>query len=125
MTDVDGFIERYDGEQRKILSHLHSILANELELLPKIRFKVPFYYRRSWICYLNPTKRHSIEFCFLRGNELSNEQGLLKSNGRKQVYGLEIDELSGLPEAQLREVIHEALILDDSVPYSVKRKKDS
>ncbi|MEM9858188.1 MAG: DUF1801 domain-containing protein [Bacteroidota bacterium] len=123
MTRVEEFIHSYEGNQGRVLSYLHHILAKELELLPKIRFRIPFYYRRSWICYLNPTKRATIEFCFLRGNELSNEQGLLNTNGRKQVAGIEIETLTNLPESELREVIHEALLLDEMVPYSVKKMK--
>ncbi|MEO1096988.1 MAG: hypothetical protein AAFX57_04455 [Bacteroidota bacterium] len=62
-------------------------------------------------------------FLFLRGNELSNEQGLLSGKGRKQVMSIEIAKLSDLPEGAIKEVIHEALLLDESVPYSVKNKK--
>lgn len=123
MTQVDDFIHSFEGEQRKTLNYLHQLLANELELTPKIRFKIPFYYRRSWICYLNPTKKKTVDFCFLRGNELSNEQGLLSSKGRKQVMSVEIAALDDLPKDPIREVIHEALLLDDTVPYTLKKKK--
>ncbi len=123
MVAVDDFIQNFEGDQRKILNYLHILLANELELVPKIRFEIPFYYKRSWICYLNPTKRKTADFCFLRGNELSNEQGLLSGKGRKQVVSIEIAKLSDLPEGAIKEVVHEALLLDESVPYSVKNKK--
>ncbi|MEM1407658.1 MAG: DUF1801 domain-containing protein [Bacteroidota bacterium] len=123
MVAVDDFIQNYEGEQRKILNYLHLALADELELIPKIRYKIPFYYKRSWICYLNPTKRKTVDFCFLRGNELSNQQELLSGKGRKQVMSIEIAKLSDLPEGAIKEVIHEALLLDESVPYSVKSKK--
>jgi hypothetical protein len=89
----------------------------------KIRFKIPFYYRKSWICYLNPVKGNGVEFVFLRGNELSNEQGLLEAKGRKQVSGVTFYEIKEIPQEVLQEVVMEALILDDEVKYKSKRSK--
>ena len=124
MTEVEDFIHNYEGEQRKILNYLHGLLAKELELTPKMRYKIPFYYHKSWICYLNPTKQGAIEFAFVRGNELSDEQGLLQSKGRKQVMSIELKTLADLPEDSIKEVIHEALMLDDTVPYASKRSRN-
>jgi hypothetical protein len=49
----------------------------ELNLEDKIRFGIPFYFGRSWICYLNPIKNHKVELAFVRGNELSNIQKVI------------------------------------------------
>jgi hypothetical protein len=103
--------------------YIHKLLSVELNLTDKLRFKIPFYYRKSWICYLNPSKNNSIEFAFVRGNELSNSQGLLDSKGRKQVLSVELTELSKIPIKELTEIIHEAILLDEAVPYASKRKK--
>lgn len=121
MVTVDDFIQRHEGEDRKILNFLHELLAGELELEPKVRYKIPFYYHKSWVCYLNPLNNSGIELAFLRGNELSNDQGILTSKGRKQVMGIEFKKLSDIPLSLLKEVIHEALLLDREVPYR-KRK---
>lgn len=121
MTEVEAFIAGHDGEQRKILNHLHVLLAHELGLMPTIRYKIPFYDYKSWICYLNPTKDGAVEFAFVRGNELSNEQGLVHSKGRKQVMSMDIATLDGIPEDSLKEVVHEALMLDETVPHASKR----
>lgn len=123
MTEAEEFIYSYDGSQREIMLCIHKLLADELNLTDKLRFKIPFYYRNSWICYLNPGKNNSIEFAFVRGNELSNAQGLLNSKGRKQVWSIELTSISGLPMKKLKEIIHEAILLDETVPYASKRKK--
>jgi hypothetical protein len=35
----------------------------------KMRFKIPFFYRRKWIAYMNPQKKGGIELVFIsRGN---------------------------------------------------------
>lgn len=126
MNPVEDFIYGKEGNQRAILVFLHEILSTHFDLTNKIRYKIPFYYNRSWICYLNPIKGDKIELAFLRGNELSNEQGLLDNKGRKQVYGIEFEKVSDIKEEVLYEILQEAVLLDESVPYAsknIKKKK--
>ncbi len=85
MTAVEAFIYKYDDDQREIMLFFHRLLTLELNLTEKIRFKIPFYYGKSWICYLNPIGKDQVELAFVRGNELSNQQGILDNKGRKQV----------------------------------------
>ena len=119
---VEEFILAYQGEQREILHYLHDLLTSHLNLTPKIRYKVPFYYGKSWICYVNPTKEGDIELAFTRGSELSNEHGLLESKGRKQVASIELHDLETAPLHEIETILHEAILLDDVVPYGSKKK---
>lgn len=66
---------------------------------------------------MNPGKNGSVELAFTRGNELSNGQGLLEDKGRKQVKSIAFTTRSEIPEQMMREVIHEAIILDETVKY--------
>lgn len=122
MTKVEDFIYQFEGNQREIMLYFHNLLTIDLNLTEKIRFKIPFYYGRSWICYLNPTKEGKIEFAFVRGNELSNYQNILDSKGRKQVYSIEVEKMSEIPMRQINEIIQEAILLDETKPYESKRK---
>ena len=117
MDDVAFFIDQQNDKQRELLLYFHHLLTAELELTDKIRYKIPFYYGKSWICYLNPNKNGSVELAFIRGNELSNEQGLLEDKGRKQVKSATFSDKSKIPESLIREIIHEAIILDETVKY--------
>lgn len=123
MTDVENFIIQFEGEQREIMFLIHRLLTTELNLISKIRFKIPFYYNKSWICYLNPIKKGGVEFAFTRGNELSNSQKLLDSKERKQVAGIELTSAENIPLDKLNEIIQEAILLDETLPYASKRKK--
>jgi len=122
MSEVEDFIYQYEDNQRKVMLFLHNWLTQELGLTEKMRFKIPFYYGKSWICYMNPTKKETIEFAFVRGNELSNEQGLLDSKGRKQVYSVEFKQVKDIPQQTLNEIIQEGILLDETIPYESKRK---
>lgn len=121
MTDTEDFIYQHEENQREVMLFLHNYLVG-LNLRDKMRYKIPFYFGRSWICYLNPTRDGQVEFAFTRGNELSNNQGLLDSKGRKQVYSIELRKVSEIPIRQLNEIVQEAIVLDEAIPYQSKRK---
>lgn len=123
MNEVESFIYNYQGKQRDVMLYLHSLLSSDLGLTVKLRFGIPFYYRKSWICYLSPKKKGIVEFAFVRGNELSNEQGLLNSKGRKQVFSVDFESIAGIPNDVINEIIQEAILLDQTIPYASKRKK--
>lgn len=89
----------------------------------KIRYNIPFYYRKTWICYLNPVKRNGVELAFIRANELSNDHGVLDFKERKQVAGITFYDKSEMNMELLRPVIQEAILLDDTVPYTYKKSK--
>ena len=110
---VEDFILQCSGNQRAILEYFHHLFTNELELTDKIRYKIPFYFNKSWICYLNPRKGDKIELVFLRGRELSNTQGLLSHKERKMVSGIEFGSVTEIPIDAINEIIQEAIYLDE------------
>jgi hypothetical protein len=124
MTDVTSYLFDFKGEQNTILCYFHDLLNRELELTPKMRYGIPFYYRFSWICYLNPSKDGAVELAFPRGNELSNVQGILNSRGRKQVCSIDFLKFSEIPRKEIYEIIQEAILLDELKPYASKRKSN-
>lgn len=123
MTTIEEFVENLKPNQREIVAFFHQWLVDDLDLIFKMKYKIPFYYRNSWICYLNPTKNQQVELAFVRGDELSNIQGLLYRRNRKQVAGIEFTSVKDIPEQMISNIIHEALLLDETVPYKSKRKK--
>lgn len=113
MNEVSQYISSKSGRTRVMLQRLHSILVEEIGLTDKIRYKIPFYYHKSWICYLNPIKGDKVELVFLWGQQLSNEQGLLQPTERKMVKGVIFDSVADIPDDTVREVIFEAMMLDE------------
>jgi len=123
MLSVDDYIFSLEGEAMKIVQKLDTMLALQLGLESKIRYKIPFYYNRSWICYINPQKKGGVELAFLRGNEMSNTYGYLDLKDRKQVMGISFYESKEIKEDILMEIIAEAILLDEQVPYIKRRSK--
>ena len=120
---VDDFIIDQQGDQQKGLLFFHDLFANSLNLTPKIRYKIPFYYKKSWVVYINPIKDHSLELAFTRGNELADSGGVLDFKGRKQIKSITFQKVEELPMEAVMDVIHEAILLDETVPYNVRKKK--
>lgn len=125
MSRVEDLIYQFENEQRAIMLFFHHLLINEYSLTDKISFSNPCYYKKSWICYLKPLKDGTIELAFMRGNELSNHQGILKSSGRKQLRSVIFSTVQEIPVDSIKEIIHEAILLDETKPYASKRKKNT
>jgi len=123
MSSFENFMYNQSVENQRILEYLHELFINEPQVNCKIRYKVPFYYRNSWICYLNPKKKGGLELCFVRANELANANGLLAFRDRTQVAGVIYQSVSDINEEALMETYQEALLLDETVKYKSKRSK--
>jgi hypothetical protein len=128
VNEVEEYIYSFEGDDLEIMKVLHDLMMDQPGISCQLTYKIPFYYRKSWICYINPVKKGGIEFVFTRGRELSNEQGILKARGRKEVAGIHCNTVDDIPVESLYEVIQEAILLDETVPYEtpwfkVKKKK--
>ena len=124
MNKVEDYIYSFEGDQLEVLLYFHDLLTSFQTVTSKIRFKIPFYYQNTWVCYLNPVKPNKIAICFLRGYEMSNEHDLLESKGRKQVVSAEFATVDEIPKKLMKEIINEALFLDETVPYKPKRNNE-
>lgn len=122
MNPAELFIFEKEGKQKEILEFLHHyILKYDSDIYCKLRYGIPFYYKRSWICYLNPVGRDKVEIAFTRANELKENIQFLEFGKRKQVAGITIQNIEDIPLGILKEVLAEALDLDKDVNYSVKK----
>lgn len=63
-----------------------------------------------------------MEWAFTRGNELSNQENWLESKGRKQIYSVGFESVNNINMQLAKVTLQEALLLDEHVPYSVKKK---
>jgi len=118
---IEEFTENLNEEQKAIVMSLHALIIENPGIQLKKKFKLPFYYRKTWICYFFMMKDGRVEWAFTRGNELSNEDGFLSSRGRKQVMSKEFGKVSEIDFSKARALIQEAILLDEHVPYTFKK----
>lgn len=120
MDEIMAFVEEQNTPQRDILLFLHTYLTAQPDIQPKIRYKIPFYFRKSWVCYLNNVKNNGVELAFIRGRELADEGGILSANGRKMVKGITFHSVRDISIEKIDLILQEALLLDDTMPYKIK-----
>lgn len=97
---------------------------------------VPFYSHHRMICFIWPAsvfwgpKRNlakqmanGVSLGFCQGNLMSNEDGVLQAEGRKQVYVMYFHTLNEIREDQVRALLFEAAMIDDMFGERKKRIK--
>lgn len=112
MNACTDYIYEQEEPIQSIMLELHELLTALPEISCKIRFKIPFYYRKSWVCYLNPLKNKSVELVFIHGGRLSNVQGILHSKGRKMVAGITFSSVEEINADAVIEIMAEAMLLE-------------
>lgn len=126
---VDDIIMSLPREEQLIVKRLRSLI---LECLPKAEERsyydmgVPFYRHNRLICFIWPPSifwgpKRTIEtqqakgvaLGFNQGNLMSNQDGILLAEGRKQVYCMYFHTLKDIDDAQLRALLFEASLIDE------------
>ena len=109
-----------------------------LECLPKaeekVSYSVPFYRRNRMICFIWPPsifwgpnrtletqQAKGVALGFCQGNLMSNEDRVLLAEGRKQVYCMYFYSLKDINDSQLRALLFEAGLVDES--FRKKKRK--
>jgi hypothetical protein len=118
--DVEDFIANLPTDERVIVARLRALLFEaEPRFREKLSYGVPYFSRNRRVCFLWPSSAPlgptmaKVSFGFCYANLLSNVQGLLQSEGRKQVHIVRFSSIAEINEKLLLEVIREALIVDE------------
>jgi len=128
--DVSDFIINLPKEERVIVKKLRDLLIEtEPRFREKLSYGVPYFSRNRRVCFIWPAsaplgpKNAKVLFGFCYANLLSNVQGILLREGRKQVYIARFSSLNEIDEKLLLEITQEALIVDDLHLQKRKYKK--
>jgi hypothetical protein len=135
-VDIDQLIENLPRDEQVLVKRLRALVT---ECIPQAREKayagqaMPFYTRNRLICFIwppsavwepkdNPEKQKAkgVALGFNQGKLMSNEDGVLLSEGRKQVYMMYFKKLNDIDEHQIRALLFEAAMIDEQF---IKKKK--
>ncbi|WP_235296314.1 DUF1801 domain-containing protein [Portibacter marinus] len=101
--NITQFVEGQSESVAEICSVLHDLFLSYPNVKCFIRYNIPFYDYRKWVCYINPLKKsNAVELVFLNGKVLKESFEFRKDRGRKMVAGIEIDEIN---DAVLQNVV--------------------
>lgn len=122
MEEVLAYFDEQDPERQEVMRAIHAFLMSYPGMKVRLRYGIPFYDIRTWICYLNAAKTGGTELAFVRANELENVGGLLDFRGRTQVAGVVWHQVREIRFEALAEIMEEALKLDEEKKYTVRKK---
>jgi hypothetical protein len=133
---VEEFLMTLPKEEAVIVKRLRALVK---ECLPKaeekLNYGAPYYTNHRMICFIWPPSAYwgpkpssdklknkgvSLGFCY--GNLMSNDDGALLAEGRKQVYVMYFRSLKEIDEQHVRSLLFEAGLLDDSFPKKKSRR---
>jgi hypothetical protein len=134
---VEELLVTLPKDEQVIVKRLRAIVK---ECLPKatekLNYGAPYYAHHRLICFVWPPTAYwgsqqaiekqrmkgvTLGFCY--GNLMSNDQGVLLAEGRKQVYVLYFKSLKDIDEQLVRSLLFEASMLDDSFGAGKKTRR--
>jgi hypothetical protein len=134
-VDIDQMIASLPPNEQVLVKRLRALVA---ECIPQATEKtyydwhIPFYTRNRLICFIWPPSvawessakqenrmTKGVALGFNQGNLMSNEDGVLLAEGRKQVYVMYFKKLADIDEKRVRALLFEAAMVDNQF----KKKK--
>lgn len=127
---VDEAIAALPRVEQVIVKRLRALVQECLPKAaeePKYGYGVPFYTHHRMICFIWPPsiywgskkekrakiERKGVTLGFCQGNLMSNEDGVLLAEGRKQVYCMYFKSLNEINDKQIRALLFEAEFVDE------------
>jgi hypothetical protein len=132
--DVETFIAGLESSERVIVNRLRKLILDaDPRLQERLSYGVPYFYHHRRVCFIWPASHfpcsddrrkeypEKVQLGFCYGNLLSNDQGVLLAEGRKQVYLMKFTMLSEINDSIIREIVMEAMMVDDSFRPTTKK----
>lgn len=109
--------------QKSIVDYIYNELLTYPGVECKIKFKLPFFYKNTWIAYLNPIKKDGIEFCIVRAKEIPTIEAFVNYKKRTMVAGISFYSANEINLNILHFIFQEAYQLDSTTSYTFKKKR--
>lgn len=136
-VDIDQMIATLPRDEQVLVKRLRALVT---ECIPQATEKaygdmvMPFYTRNRLICFIWPPsvvwepntnlekqKAKGVALGFNQGKLMSNEDGVLLAEGRKQVRMMYFKKPDDIDEDQVRALLFEAAMIDEQ--FAKKKKK--
>lgn len=108
------FLESINPMQAELISYVDRCFLEVDGVGRKMRYKIPFYDYKTWICYLNPQGKNHVELCFLYAKKLQQHFPILQFKGRKMVAGLMLDAEEDIPAQIIIDILNMAISLNNN-----------
>lgn len=136
---IEEMLSTLPKKEQVLVNRLRALIT---ECIPKAEEKayygegIPFYRHNKLICFIWPAsvfwgpkrtpetqKAKGTSLGFNQGYLMSNEDGVLLAEGRKQVYVMYFHTVDDINEEQVRALLFEAAMIDDTFRKPKKSKR--
>lgn len=118
---VEAFLAYLPDEDRQIVDELRAFI---LDFMPdcqeKLAYNVPYYYRRSRVCFIWPASvpwgnvpQFGVQLGFCKGSLITDPWDYLEKGKRKQVFVKTFAQVEEIDFEKLRYFMQEALEVDE------------
>lgn len=136
-ADIDQMIATLPRHEQVLVKRLRALVAECIPQATENAYDgqvMPFYKRNKLICFILPPSAvwepgagrekqisKGVALGFNQGNRMSNYDGVLLAEGRKQVYMIYFKELAEIDEHRVRALLYEAALIDEQ--FAKKKKQ--
>jgi hypothetical protein len=128
MKTFTDFYSGITGSEKQIVDQLRKIaLETYPDFIEKISYGVPYYFRNTRVCFIwpasiKPGPKSGVYFGLCNGHLIEDEWGILEKENRKVVATITFHSVDEINPEIIREVLAEALMVDDQVAKPKKAK---
>jgi len=128
MQSIDEFFYDLPRDEKAIALRLREIILQAApDFKEEFSYGVPYYFRHRRVTCIWPASsaggpRKGVFIGFCRGNEMSNEQGIIEMGNRKRFGLIRYYDVKEIKEDILMEILQEAIMVDEKI-WELKRKR--
>jgi len=129
MQSIDDFFHDLPREEKSIALRLREIILRAApDFKEEFSYSVPYYFRHRRVTCIWPASsaggpRMGVFIGFCRGNQMSNEQGIIEMGNRKRFGLIRYYDVKEINEEVLMELLQEAIMVDEEV-WQIKDRKE-
>jgi len=120
-NSIEDFLEYLPENERIIVQYLRALALDAIpEVIEKLAYNVPYYYRHSRICFIWPAsvqwgnvKLQGVQLGFCNGYLLHDTSGYLEKENRKKVLTKTFRKLAEIDSHLIQSYIYEAVGIDE------------
>lgn len=129
MQSIDEFFYDLPRDEKAIALRLREIILQSApDFKEEFSYGVPYYFRHGRVTCIWPASsaggpRKGVFIGFCRGNEMSNEQGIIEMGDRKRFGLIRYYDVKEINEDVLMELLQEAIMVDEEVFNNRKKTR--
>ncbi len=110
-SELIDYADHWNSDQSAMIRLVHELWLDLPGVTGKLRYKIPFYYRTTWMAYTQAAAGGGVEIAFIRGKDLIGLGHNLDFKCRKQIAGITFYNLKQMDIPEVKAMMMDAYLL--------------